>query len=271
MGVRRMVGATAVVVGLLLAGYEISPLSEADVPTVEMKAEADHIDDVLQQSLYRLNNTGNDQRFELSGRAGQGAALLDVREHHNDRDRTVEVDYVFSGAVPKGPVDWGPGKGVQGCYRYTFTNMLYTLRHRVISCPKDLPPPPQPDSSAAYTDRSSGATATTEDVWAAQRRMAQLAYRIRPADHPADAALQPSTDKLNSMLVTAKIDPTLPRTLAMRSGVALIALGTVHQCVFAVMDTHAVSVWPAPFEAPCTTDRAYRSYAMEYWPPLPGM
>ncbi|MFJ9775506.1 hypothetical protein ACIRVF_30385 [Kitasatospora sp. NPDC101157] len=236
-----------------------------------MRAEADRIDDMLQQNLYRSNNTGSDQRFVVSDQDVRSPALLDVREHHDARDRTVEVDYVFSGAVPKGLIGWGPGKGVQGCYRYAFTNMLYTLRHRVISCPKDLPPPPQPGPSPTNPDTSSGPGSATEDVWTLQRRTAQLARRIRPADRPAGAALQPGVDELHDVLVTAKIDPALPRTLAMRSGVAVLALGTLHQCVFATMDTHAVSVWPAPFEAPCTTDRAYQSYAMAYWPPLPGM
>ncbi|MEV7603424.1 hypothetical protein AB0O91_39250 [Kitasatospora sp. NPDC089797] len=262
--------AAAGVAGLLLtglAGYGIGPFGAADVPTAQMREAADRLDDVLQQSLYRWNNTGSDQRFEPSdGEPAARPVLLDVREHHDARDRTVEADYLFGGAVSKRRFgfDWGLGKGVQGCFRYTFTNMLYTLRHEAIDCPEDLPPPPRPGPEAASGNGP-------EDAWTLRRRTAQLADRIRPAEPSPGTVLRPGVDELGALLVTAKVDPAVPRTLAVRSGVALLALGTAHRCVFASMDTRSVAVWPAPFEAPCTTDRAYRSYAMAYWPPLPGM
>ncbi|WP_371476926.1 hypothetical protein [Kitasatospora sp. NBC_00315] len=271
MGVLQKAAVTTVIAGVLLGGYELSPLSDPQVPTAQMRADADHLDDVLQQNLYRFNNTGDDRRFELAGAGTGGVALLDVRQQHSATDRTVEVDYLFGGAVPRSVLDWGPGKGVQSCYRYTFTNMLYTLRHRLISCPKDLPPPPQPGARAAGGDASPAATAVPDGVLSAQRHTEDLADRIRKATRPAPALLQPDTALLTGLLTTAQIDPAVPRALTTHSGVALLALGTAHHCVLAAVDTHAVNVWAAPFEAPCTTDRAYQSYAMAYWPPLPGM
>jgi hypothetical protein len=268
-GFRTLV-VTAAVAGLLLAGYEISPLSDPQVPTAEMRDAAERVNNLLAQKLYPLNNTGDDQRFEVSDQAFANMALLDVRQRHTTTDRTVEVDYVISGAVGSRVIGWGPGKGVQACYRYTFTNMLYTLRHRVIDCPGDLPPPPQPGARTARAEASPAAGSTAANVWAAHGWTAELAQRIRPPRRPAGTTLHPAPDELDRLLTTAHIDPALPRALSMRSGVALLALGTAHQCVLAAMDTRTVNVWPAPFEAPCTTDRAYQSYAMAFWPPLPG-
>ncbi|WP_371478869.1 hypothetical protein [Kitasatospora sp. NBC_00315] len=68
---------TAAVAGLLLAGYEMSPLSDPQVPTAEMRVAAERVNDLLAQKLYPLQGLGTVGRV---GDAQEPGPVLAVPE-----------------------------------------------------------------------------------------------------------------------------------------------------------------------------------------------
>ena len=269
MRARHAASAVAVAI-VLLAGYWLSPLHHPGVPTDDMLATANTIDTALQVNLYQSSNEGSDQSFQDVARQHDGVAVLDVRQHHDSGQRTVEADVVIWGAVPKAGslINWGPGVGVQACFRYSYTGPLHTMRHFVIPCPAGIPPPAEPNARTAALGQKQVAP---ESIAEQYLRLDQLVDTIRRKDQrPSTSIGRPSTAELADLLRRAEVDPALPRSLAVKSGVAVLALGTLHNCVLGTQDAHSLTLWPAPWEAPCTTDRAFANYAMGTWPPLPG-
>ncbi len=268
---RRMVVLVVVLAVLALAGwraYLASPFHDPydTGPARERAAkDADTLDRVLQNDLFRNSNEGSEITFEREAARFDGT-LLDTRQHQAGGERFIEGDFLF--ALQAAPWlslgDTSQLKTVQVCYRFSYHGALYTMEHHTIHCPAGLPSSrPGP---AAYPP---GPATGEESPPAAQQRLAGLAATVYSAEPRPDPAAEPTAGQLDAVLGKAKVNPGTPRTSAVRPGIALVALGRPHDCLFVMLGPNGLSAWAAPWQAPCTTDRAFEGYALTQWPPLP--
>lgn len=258
----------ALAVLVLFGLYWVSPLHD---PGNEGAARAGTVGpaQLLQDSLAIVFNSpnggfglGNEGTFDHEADRW-GGSVLDVRSRVTDGRRDLEVDVLFVGsAMPKFGASRGEATLVHVCYRYSWQGHVYTIEHSTVVCPPGLPDEPVIDRVAVAT---ASPPATVRGTMRDERA---LADRITEQMSAGGGDAYPTRRYVAALVRMAHISADIPRSIAVRQEIGLIALGTRHACVFGALDSHSMHTWVAPWQAPCTTERAFQGYGLTKWPPM---
>ncbi|NUS14043.1 MAG: hypothetical protein HOY69_21995 [Streptomyces sp.] len=248
-------GCLAVVVGALLGLYWLSPLHDPE-NTGQARAEsarrAQALEDALQADFSSPLGKSNRSSEPVLDRVADrfGGTLIAVTSQTSSKRRDFGVLVSLPGtASPKFSIGSRESTHVLACYEYSWQGYVYTIKHRAVDCPKGLPGPSD--------GRRQGAP---ETELLASRMVQQGAWMTGSSPSVAEA--------IAGMLRKAHVGSGVPRSIAVKNGIAAFAVGSPHSCVYGAIAQAGLDAWRAPWGDPCTADAAYKGYAITQWPPL---
>ncbi|MFE2298771.1 hypothetical protein ACFXAW_11275 [Streptomyces sp. NPDC059445] len=251
-----VVGCVAVVASMAFGLYWISPLHDPE-NTSRARADAGRRAATVEDALHAnfsspLGGFSRSSEPVLDRVADRfGGTLIDVRSHSSGQRRDFEVLMSVPGtAAPKFSFDAEESTTVLVCYEFSWQGYVYTIEHKTVDCPKELP-------------ASSDAPGSGDDL-------NRLASRIMEHGSSAAANSPSARSAVEDTLREADVPSGTHRSITIRNDMAVFAVGSTHACVFGVLATEGLYAWRAPWAAHCTTDGAYEGYALTQWPPIGG-
>ncbi|MET8859737.1 hypothetical protein [Streptomyces sp. NPDC004579] len=249
-------GCLAVVASVVFGLYWISPLHDPE-NTGHARADAGRraatLEDALQANFSSpLGGFSRSSEPVLDRVADRfGGTLIDVRSRTSGERRDFDVLMSVPGsAAPKFSFDADESTKVLVCYEFSWQGYVYTIEHRAVDCPKDFP---APSDGLPSQDDTTG-----------------LATRIMRHGSSAAANSPSATAAVEAALREADVPSGARRSITARNDIVVFTVGSTHSCVFGVLASEGLYAWRAPWGERCTTQGAYRGYALTQWPPIDG-